>query len=178
MPETVESSIATYEDAIMDLGDLNPAHYNPRKDLRPGDPQYESIKASILDFGYKDPMVWNRRTGRLVGGHQRLKILRELGFARAKVVVVDVDETTEIRLNIALNNATGENDEVKLLELLQRLKGNDKDLDLRCMGFDDARLKELADRFALPSFEPEFDEGIEDEVRMVTCPRCGHEFPL
>lgn len=138
-----EDLIATYDDAIMDLWDLNPAFYNPRRDLQPGDPQYESIMKSILEFGYKDPMVWNKRTGRLVGGHQRLKILKQLGFSKAKVVVVNVDENTEIQLNIALNNATGENDEVKLAALLTRLKDNG--CDIKACGFDDRSLHEMLD---------------------------------
>ena len=38
---------------------LKPAKYNPRKDLKPGDPAYEKIKRSLHDFGYVDPVIWN-----------------------------------------------------------------------------------------------------------------------
>jgi len=152
-----DSSIATYDDAIMPLDELNPAHYNPRVDLQPGDPEYESIKASILTFGYKDPMVWNKRTGRLVGGHQRLKILKQLGFTRAKVVVCDLEEDDEIQLNVALNNATGRNDELKLMEILSRLKKSGHDL--KACGFDADKLRALARHasFKLPAREDPFD---------------------
>ena len=61
------------------IADLHPAKYNPRKDLRPGDPEYEKLKRSISTFGNVEPIVWNRRTGNVVGGHQRLKVLTELG---------------------------------------------------------------------------------------------------
>ena len=55
---------------------LMPAKYNPRKDLKPGDPAYEKIKRSLRDFGYVDPIVWNEVTGNIVGGHQRYKVLK------------------------------------------------------------------------------------------------------
>lgn len=55
---------------------LNPAAYNPRKDLKPGDPEYEKLKRSLDTFGCVEPIVWNERTGNVVGGHQRLKVLK------------------------------------------------------------------------------------------------------
>ena len=55
----------------MPIDRLKPAKYNPRKDLKPGDPAYEKIKRSLHDFGYVDPIVWNEVTGNIVGGHQR-----------------------------------------------------------------------------------------------------------
>ena len=57
--------------------ELLPADYNPRKDLRPGDPEYEKLKRSIEQFGYVEPVIWNATTGRVVGGHQRLKVLHK-----------------------------------------------------------------------------------------------------
>ena len=55
------------------IEDLRPASYNPRKDLKPGDKEYEKLKRSITEFGYVEPVIWNERTGTVVGGHQRLK---------------------------------------------------------------------------------------------------------
>ena len=55
---------------------LNPAAYNPRRDLRPGDAGYDKLARSMEKFGCVEPVVWNQRTGNVVGGHQRLKILR------------------------------------------------------------------------------------------------------
>ena len=34
------------------VGKLVPADYNPRKDLKPGDPEYDKLKCSIAEFGY------------------------------------------------------------------------------------------------------------------------------
>ena len=58
---------------------LNPAAYNPRRDLKPGDKDYEKLKRSIEEFGFVEPVVWNKATGFVVGGHQRLKVLLDMG---------------------------------------------------------------------------------------------------
>ena len=54
------------------LAAVTPAGYNPRRPLKPSDPTYKKLKASIEAFGLVEPLVWNRRSGRLVGGHARL----------------------------------------------------------------------------------------------------------
>ena len=53
------------------VAELLPADYNPRKDLKPGDKEYEKLKRSIEQFGYVEPVIWNATTSRVVGGHQR-----------------------------------------------------------------------------------------------------------
>ena len=55
-------------------GKLQMAKYNPRKDLQPGDAEYEKLRRSIEEFGYVEPVIWNERTGNIVGGHQRFKV--------------------------------------------------------------------------------------------------------
>ena len=52
------------------LDELIPADYNPRKDLQPGDPEYEKLKRSIQEFGYVEPVIWNKQTGNIVGGRK------------------------------------------------------------------------------------------------------------
>ena len=90
------------------VAELLPADYNPRKDLRPGDPEYEKLKRSIEQFGYVEPVIWNATTGRVVGGHQRLKVLMDMGLSEVDCVVVTLDEEHEKALNIALNKISGE----------------------------------------------------------------------
>ena len=75
--------------------DLLPAEYNPRKDLKPGDLEYEKLKRSIEQFGYVEPVIWNKATGRVVGGHQRLKVLMDMGITEVDCVVVDMPEDKE-----------------------------------------------------------------------------------
>ena len=72
--------------------DLIPADYNPRKDLKPGDPEYDKLKRSMEQFGYVEPVIWNKATGRVVGGHQRLKVLMDMGVTEVECVVVELDE--------------------------------------------------------------------------------------
>lgn len=69
---------------------LKPAKYNPRKDLKPGDPAYEKIRRSLHEFGYVDPVIWNEVTGNIVGGHQRYKVLVAEGAEEIAGVVVRI----------------------------------------------------------------------------------------
>ena len=69
---------------------LKPAKYNPRKDLKPGDPAYEKIKRSMTTYGYVDPVIWNEVTGNIVGGHQRYKVLVAEGVKEIDCVVVHI----------------------------------------------------------------------------------------
>ena len=57
------------------IGRINPAPYNPRRDLKPDDAQYQHLVRSMEEFGCVEPLIWNPRTGNLVGGHQRFKVL-------------------------------------------------------------------------------------------------------
>ena len=61
-------------------------------------------------------MVWNRRTGFVVGGHQRLKVLLDMGETEIDCVVVDLEPAKEKALNLALNRIQGDWDEAKLAE--------------------------------------------------------------
>ena len=123
------------------IEDLKAAEYNPRKDLKPGDPEYEKLKRSIEEFGYVEPVIWNKRTGKVVGGHQRLKVLKDLGHTEVDCVVVDLDENREKALNIALNKISGAWDDTLLANLLRDLDQNGYDVTLT--GFDLAEAQEL-----------------------------------
>ena len=112
------------------VDELKAAEYNPRKDLRPGDAEYEKLKRSIQEFGYVEPVIWNKRTGTVVGGHQRLKVMKDLGYEEVDCVVVDLDEKKEKALNIALNKISGEWDNDLLANLLRDLDGSGYDITL------------------------------------------------
>lgn len=114
----------------IDVESLNFATYNPRKDLKPGDTEYEQLKRSISEFGYVEPVIWNQTTGNVVGGHQRLKVLLEMGETEMDCVVVELDLTKEKALNIALNKISGAWDNDKLTLLIADLQGEDFDVSL------------------------------------------------
>ena len=125
----------------MKIDDLTPADYNPRMDLKPGDKEYEKLRRSIQEFGYVDTIIWNEQTGNIVGGHQRLKVMKELGFQEVTVSVVDLDEQKEKALNIALNKIEGDWDKGLLKDLLQDIDTGDFDMSLT--GFDNDELEKL-----------------------------------
>ncbi|MEY8311744.1 ParB N-terminal domain-containing protein [Oscillospiraceae bacterium 42-9] len=158
------------------ISKLNPAPYNPRQDLHPGDPVFEKLKHSMAEFGCVEPIVWNERTGNVVGGHQRLKVLIESGAVEADVSVVDLDPDQEKVLNLALNKITGSWDDTRLAELLQELEGSGGEILLS--GFDEEEINGL-----LAGFDPDanlddfFCDAPEKEKKpkMAVCPYCGKE---
>lgn len=121
------------------LNEINPAKYNPRKDLKPGDPEYEKLKKSIQEFDLVEPLVMNRRGNVLISGHQRLKILKERGDTETEVSVVDLPPEREKALNIALNKIDGQWDMPKLEELLKNLDDELRDI----TGFDAQEIEEM-----------------------------------
>lgn len=121
---------------------LNPAPYNPRKDLKPGDPEYEKIKRSMHDWGYVDPIIWNEATGNIVGGHQRYKILKAEGVTEVDVAVVHIENPDDEKaMNVALNKASGEWEPVALADLLNELQLHGYDMEKTA--FDVAEVDDL-----------------------------------
>ena len=129
----------------MRLAELKPAEYNPRKDLQPGDLEYEKLKRSVEAFGCVEPIVWNRRSKCVVGGHQRLKVLLDLGIIEESVVVVDLAPEEEMTLNVALNKVSGDWDMPMLKDLLEELDSGAFDVSLT--GFDLDEIENLMTQY-------------------------------
>lgn len=150
---------------IIDINKLIPATYNPRKDLKPNDAEYIKIKNSIVKFGFVSPLVINKDMT-VIGGHQRLKVLKDLGITEVECIVVDLDKTNEKALNIALNKIQGDWDEDKLEALLQELKLEEFDMNLTGFDFDevDEILNDIngtkEDNFDVDSAYEEIEEPI------------------
>ena len=119
---------------------LTAADYNPRRDLQPEDAEYQKLRRSIETFGYIEPIIWNERTGHVVGGNQRLKVLLEQGTEDIEAVVVDLEEKDEKILNVLLNKVKGRWDIGGLADLLQQL---DETGDMEVTGFEDWELQSL-----------------------------------
>ena len=147
------------------VDEINPAQYNPRKDLKPGDPEYEKLKKSILEFDMVEPLVWNKQTSNLVGGHQRLKILKELGIDKVEVSVVDLSPVKEKALNIALNKIQGDWDLPKLKDLLEELDTGEFDIEVT--GFDDKEIEDLMTQFHVWKPEDDLLEGEGELARRI-----------
>lgn len=134
---------------------LQPAPYNPRRALKPGDARFEKLARSLNEFDLVQPLVWNARTGHLVGGHQRVEVLKHRGWTEVDCVVVDLPLEREKALNVALNNSEvgGDWDTIKLTDLIADLQ-DVPDFDPTLTGFDEQQLHDLL----MTPVEDEFDD--------------------
>lgn len=146
----------------MNLNELKPANYNPRVDLDEHDDEYQKLKNSIEHFGYVDPIIWNKRTNTLVGGHQRLKVVKSLGWETIDVSVVDLSPEDEKALNIALNKIEGDWDNSMLAELLEDLQSNNYDLSFTGFDFDEINDLLGPDDNEVEEGDFDVDEAIDD----------------
>jgi ParB-like chromosome segregation protein Spo0J len=122
------------------IADLIPAPYNPRQSTAK---QEKHLKESLEKFGLVEPIIFNKQTGWIVGGHFRVRELIKLGVKEVECVIVDLNEADEKELNIRLNANTGSWDWDTL--------ANDWDVvDLEAWGLD------------IPQFETVEEEEMED----------------
>lgn len=140
----------------MSINDITPADYNPRIDLNENDDEYKKIKNSIEEFGYVDPIIWNKRTGNIVGGHQRYTVLKDLGYDKVDVSVVDMNEQDEMALNVALNKVEGEWDRNKLKDVIEQLE-EDR---LMFTGFDEDEIDSLMNDINIDDFFEEEEKHL------------------
>jgi ParB-like chromosome segregation protein Spo0J len=144
------------------ISEIRAAPYNPRLTLRPGDDRYERLKRSLLEFDLVQPLVFNRRTGHLVGGHQRLEVLKNEGAEEVDCIVVDLPLEREKALNVALNNsAVGGDWDISLLTpLLEELQGLPT-VDATLTGFSEAELRDLV---LAPQPAEQWSDGTRDSA--------------
>ena len=120
---------------------LRPAAYNPRKKLKAGDKEYEKIKNSILEFGYVEPIIVNYDMT-VIGGHQRLTVLKDLGYTEVQCVEVHIEDENKVKaLNIALNKITGAWNEQLLADLIVDLQAANFNTDFT--GFEAPEIEQL-----------------------------------
>lgn len=131
-----KSKYQAYETETISRDMIKNAPYNPRI---MDEKAKKRLKKNIAKHGLVAALTWNKRTGNLVGGHQRLEQLDALEKSKdydLTVCVVDVDEREEAALNVQLNNPSmqGEWDLDKLANMTEEF-----DLDLsEDMGFTES----------------------------------------
>lgn len=141
--------------------------------------QITALQAVIEDpaIGWAGALLFNERTGRLIDGHARKKIVDE--SAIVPVLIGSWSEEAERKILATLDPlaAMAEADTEALKGLLETvdLSGNALaalagSLDVAPGMLGDGELPADADG-------KEFDESVADDVKMLTCPKCGHEFP-
>lgn len=170
----------------MKLASLTPADYNPRTI---SDEAFKGLGRSMDKFGMLVPIVWNKRTGNIVGGHQRYKHLIEAGETETDVVVVDLDGNEEMALNITLNNPNVRGKFTS--EVVNMLKRSEVQMGSL---FNEIRLNDLFNSLKFSEKEPAVksatgnagsydDGGRHDDVdsppdAIITCPKCKSKWRL
>lgn len=131
------------------INNLIEADYNPRKNLQPDDEEYKKIKKSIEKFGYVEPVIVNTKDKilKIISGHQRIKVLKDLGYKEINCVLVNLNDSDEKTLNVALNKISGEWDNEKLQAVLKELKDFDQD-QFFLTGFNDNEFQKLEMEFS------------------------------
>ena len=157
------------------LGQLRPAAYNPRKALKPSDKEYQKIKNSIQEFGYVEPIIVNYDMT-VIGGHQRLTVLKDLGYTEAQCVVLHIEDEAKVKaLNIALNKISGEWNEQLLADLLVDLQDAQFNLDLT--GFEAPEIDQLFSKLHNKDIEEDnFD--VEEELKNPAFSQAGDIWTL
>lgn len=124
----------------MPVAQLKPWGGNPR---RMDQAAHDALSRSVERFGLVEPIVWNRRTRRVVGGHQRLAVLRAKKVKTAPVAIVSLSPAEEQKLNLALNNPELQGEWSRdVRALIDELRGQEED-------FEGLRLRDLLDEIPL-----------------------------
>jgi DNA modification methylase len=145
----------------IELSKIKAAPYNPRIDLQEGDPEFEKLRRSIEEFGFVEPLIINKNTGYIIGGHQRAKVLEALGYKKALCAVVDLTPEQEKALNIGLNKIGGDWDYLKLKDLLAEI---DQLIDVTLTGFDIDEIDDLYREYFDEDNDVEEEESFDPEA--------------
>ena len=151
------------------ISKLNPAEYNPRKKLKPGDKEYEKIKNSIVEFGFADPVVVNADMT-IIGGHQRVTVAEALGYTEVPCAIVDLDKNQEKALNVALNKITGAWNEELLADLIEDLQSSN--FDVATTGFEPPEIEQLFNKVHNKKIK-EDDFDVDAELAKPTVAKAG-----
>lgn len=158
-----------YEIEEIQRRQIRNAAYNPRKISREA---REKLRKGLEAHGLVSPLTWNRRTGNLVSGHQRIAQIDQIEGTQdytLKIAVIDVDEKQEKEINVLLNNkaAQGEFDIDMLAELIE-------DIDYSAAGFDAETIEDILGEIDIDMMTDEdvekrrdsYEEGIAHRKRM------------
>ncbi|GAA0109262.1 site-specific DNA-methyltransferase [Clostridium tertium] len=149
---------------------LCPAAYNPRKKLKVGDKEYEKIKNSIKEFGYVEPIIVNFDMT-VIGGHQRLTVLKDLGYKEVQCVVVHIEDENKVKaLNVALNKITGAWNEQLLADLIVDLQAANFNTDFT--GFEAPEIEQLFSKVHNKEIK-EDDFDVDEALKKPTVTKAG-----
>ena len=160
--ESKRSKYQKFEAQEIHRAQIQNAPYNPR---RIKDAARAKIKKNLKTVGLLSTLVWNKRSGNLVSGHQRLSQLDALEGTEdytLTVAVVDLDDKTEKEQNIFFNSTTAQGyfDFDMLLEVLP-------DVDYQAAGFDDNDLRVIGFEYEAAEFNSPQAKSVQDEINEI-----------
>lgn len=181
--KTSANPLHVHKVVMLSIQSLNPASYNPRR-ITPQ--MLQSLKDNILANGFVEPIVVRKAGRQIIGGHQRVRAMRELcvekelPFPEIPCVVVDVDDRAARQMNIALNKISGDFDDHLLEELLADMQQEALITpdEVSVMGFDAEAFADLLPHEQEPNPPPKNTKVEKGEGMswLITCPSCRHEF--
>lgn len=154
------------------INDLISPDWNPRQIT---EEELQKLQTSLEEFGYIEPIIVNDVNNHIVGGNQRCKALKQLGYEEVDVVYVHIEDLAkEKACNVALNKISGDWDEDKLRVVLEDIELSP--IDIKLTGFDELELTELEVKEPITVHEDDFI--IEDEEDMEVNVKEGDLFKL
>jgi hypothetical protein len=157
---------------MVPVGRLKPAPWNPRL-ITPK--RQQNLKAGLAEFGMVEAIIARKEDGLVVGGHQRLELLKAAGQKKAPVVYVQGLSLARAKaLNVLLNNeeAQGQMDPGALAALLREVQAAGAG---KGTGFDEAALARLL-AAAQPESPPDFEVVPGQVTTSYKCPNCSYEW--
>ena len=121
------------------IQDLISPDWNPRQIT---EEELQKLETSLNEFGYIEPIIVNDVNNHIVGGNQRCKALKQLGYTEVDVVYVHIEDLAkEKACNVALNKISGDWDNDKLKVVLEEIELSPIDVSLT--GFDEIELTDM-----------------------------------
>lgn len=112
------------------VAQLVPWDQNPKK---PTPADIDGVVESITRFGFGAPIVARQANLEIIAGHTRFQAARKMGLAEVPVRLLDVSEHDAHLLALADNELGADNDPELLLDMLDRLKAEER----RLVGFSE-----------------------------------------
>lgn len=165
MQSKFNNKVKQSETIVIPRSQITHSPYNPRK-ISPE--AYKALKANIKANGIIGGLVYNKQTGNLVSGHQRLSVADEVNKYNpdtnendydVKIEAIDVDDKKEKELNIFFNSKSvqGEMDYSKLALMIPDIDVDLAGLDSVDMSFVEIEMPSVED-IVIPSFEPQAEK--------------------
>lgn len=153
------NQLQQFEFGTVKRSEVKLADYNPRTIY---EENQKKLYKSIKENGLVEPLVWNKRTKRLVSGHQRITVADKIYKKDydVPVAIIDVDEDKEKKLNVQLNNSNLQGDwDLNLLENLSL------DISFEDMGFTESDVDLMFDGQVAYNNEPVEEDDTDEDIK-------------